>query len=50
MDDEKDEFCRKYTAKMFRLKKFLVSECDFNWFVFVRVVRNQRYVSGKSIR
>ena len=40
-------FSGKYIAKMFNLKKFLVSELFSNWFVFVRVVGNQRYVSRK---
>ena len=50
MDDEKDEFSRKYTAKMFSLKKFLVTECDFKLVFFLRVVRNQRDISDKCIR
>ena len=40
-------FSWKYIAKMFNLKKILVSELFSNWFVFVRVVENQRYVSRK---
>ena len=34
MEDEKDEFSGKCIAKMFSLKKFLVSECDFKLLCF----------------
>ena len=34
MGGEKDEFSGKYIAKMFSLKKFLVSECDFKLVCF----------------
>ena len=44
-------FSGKYIAKMFSLKRFLVSECIFRLILFVRVVRNQNqgYVSRKCI-
>ena len=34
-------FSGTYIAKMFSLKRFLVSECILKLIVFVRVVRNQ---------
>ena len=48
---KKMSFSGKYIAKMFSLKRFLVSECIFRLILFVRVVRNQNqgYVSRKCI-
>ena len=42
-------FSGKYIAKMFSLKRFLVSKCILKLIFFVRVVRNQNqgYVSRK---
>ena len=42
-------FSGKYIAKMFNLKKFLVSKCDFKLLCFLRGAGNQRYVSRKCI-
>ena len=38
---KKMSFSGKYIAKMFSLKRFLVSECLLKLIFFVRVVRNQ---------
>ena len=48
---KKMSFSGKYTAKMFSLKRFLVSECILKLIFSVRVVRNQNqgYVSLKCI-
>ena len=45
MDGEKLRFSWKYIAKMFSLKKILLVNVLSNWFIFVRVLGNQGYVS-----
>ena len=44
---KKMSFNRKYIAKMFSLKKFLVSECIFKLVYFCGSSGNQGYVSRK---